>query len=276
MNDEHISLAIKIIKSVGFFYVLWITLLFFMQSTMIYPTYVIPNLSDRSAPSDVEAKFLETQDGVRVEYWYIKSPTLERAPTIVVFHGNASTIDFTYPWIGPLIEMGFNVLLPEFRGYGRSTGSPSQTGINFDMKKILEKVAQKPEVDLNRLVYFGESLGGGIAFDLVEYAKPMAIVTRSTFLSVNAMASKYLAPPFLIKNPYRSDKVIANYDGPVFISHGRLDTIIPFNHSLALKELAKSPTFYPVEAGHNDFPLDGAFWRAVHQFFIEFKVLPKI
>jgi fermentation-respiration switch protein FrsA (DUF1100 family) len=274
MSEQYYSLAIKVAKSIGFMYCLWLTLLFFMQNTMIFPTYAIPNLSNTYVPRGVERDYINTEDGFKVEYWYIKSSSTDRnPPTIVVFHGNASAIDYTYPWITPLKQMGFNILIPEFRGYGRSTGTPSQSNIKSDMQSIIEKVAKKPEVNLQRLVYLGESLGGAIAFDLVGFAKPIGMVMRSTFLSGDAMALRYLVPSFLMKNHFRSDEVLADFEGPIFIAHGRKDSIIPFSHAEALRDLAKYPTFYPVNSDHNDFPLDRTFWESLHGFFLENGIL---
>lgn len=261
-----------ILRSLLGCYLLWLALLYVLQGYMLFPTYAIPDLSAAKTPSSVEVSFLHTEDGERVEYWYQKSP-FEESPTVVIFHGNGSTIDFTHPWAFPLRDMGFNVLIPEYRGYGRSTGLPSQATIRSDMIKIIQKVAEKPEVDLRKLVFFGESLGGGVAFDLVEPLAPSCIVTRSTFVSVDKIAQRYLAPGFLIRNRFLNDKVIASYDRPVFIAHGRQDRVIPFSHANELDRIAPNSVLYAVDSDHNDFPLDHKFWQSLEAFFKEHQVL---
>ena len=262
--------AFKGTKSLFFTYCLWLSLLYLSQNKMMFPRTSLPEHTSFKIPKDVESSFLKTHDGASIEYWFIPSKTAN-AKTIVIFHGNATSIDFTYQWVSPLKKMGLNILLPEYRGYGRSQGSPNQAEIHKDTKSILKVLAKAGKINLDKLIYFGESLGGGVALHLAssKETKPLAIILRSTFLSGDAMAKRYFAPAFLLKNRFRNDLYIKGFDGAVFLAHGTKDRVIPISHSKSLASLAKNPSVYWVDADHNNFPLDERFWQQIERFIQE-------
>ncbi|NRA63001.1 MAG: alpha/beta hydrolase [Pseudobacteriovorax sp.] len=239
---------------------------------MIFPIHAVPNIKHLDPPEDIEQRFLDTASGARVEYWFFQAPEIQNKPTIVYFHGNAETIDFAYLQTEALRREGYPMIFPEYRGYGRSSGKPSQEDITKDVSDILAVLEKEGLIKRDQLIFMGNSLGGGFAFDLARQIYPRAILVRSTFYSVVDMAKGYFAPSFLVKNPFRSYEVASSFDGPVFIAHGRRDRIIPFDHGQRLHEAAKNSVFYPVTAGHNDFPLNRPYWQAVKGFLEEHRL----
>jgi fermentation-respiration switch protein FrsA (DUF1100 family) len=215
---------------------------------------------------------LEIEGGGQVVAWLIPALPLESgkpAPLVVYFHGNAEIIDYQDTIVSGYRRLGCSVLLPEYRGYGRSAGKPSEAAIVADAVKFYDEVMKRPDIDSSRVIFHGRSLGGGPAAALAARRMPRALVLESTFTSVTAMASKYFAPSFLVKNKFQTDRVLPALSIPVLILHGTNDDIIPVAHGRKLSKLARHGTYIEYNCKHNDFPGDGneeAYWGEVARF----------
>jgi hypothetical protein len=163
--------------------------------------------------------------------------------------------------------MGVGLLLVEYPGYGRSAGSPSQESISETFIKAYDRLAARQDVDASRIVLFGRSLGGGAVCDLALKRPSAALILMSCFKSVSAFAVRYLAPAFLIRDPFDNLSVVRQYPGPVLVIHGNFDEVVPFSHGRALHAAAPNGKMIAYPAGHNDCPPDWAvFWRDVEEF----------
>lgn len=264
----------NILKGLFLVYIGWLFLLYILEGWIIYPRYLLPDVSEVEVPSVYESFWITNEDGSKVEAWYISPDKFGVGvkPTVVLLHGNAEIIDYLNDEVLRLISMGFNVLLPEYRGYGRSSGAPLEGDIVADVMKMLAVIKDKPEVEMSQLIYIGRSIGGGVACSLAKRVKPKALVLLSTFSSMGAMALRYGAPSFLLKNGYKNDVVIKEFSNPLFVAHGKLDKTIPFSHAERLLSLSKNGTIYAVDSDHNDFPYDDKFWEALKAFFINNEV----
>jgi len=121
---------------------------------------------------------------------------------------------------------------------------------------------------------FGRSLGGGAVCDLALKRPSAALILMSCFKSVNAFAVRYLAPAFLIRDPFDNLATVSQYLGPVLVMHGKFDEVVPFGHGQALHSAAQNGKMIVYEAGHNDCPPDWAvFWRDVEDFLRETGIL---
>jgi pimeloyl-ACP methyl ester carboxylesterase len=242
-------------------YVGWCVALYFVQNRILFPAGLThANLTAR-LPPDVEQLWLDAAPGVRIEAWLVKpsSPSPDgRLPLVIFFHGNAETIDDSIGHAELYTKLGFAVLLPEYRGYGRSGGSPSQSAIAEDMLRFRDFLAARSDLDSDRILYHGRSLGGGVACELARTRPPAALVLESTFASVSGFCWGFGIPPFLCSNPFRSDDVVRTLDVPVLILHGTQDDIIPVANGHALRDLARRGTYVEMSGHHNDFPTD---WR---------------
>lgn len=253
----------------------WCAMLFSMQDRMLFPREYA---EVTGAPADAERLAITLQDGGQVEAFLSEPPGEGPFPLVVVFHGNAECVD-TMEWARrEYSARGWAVLTPEYRGYGRSAGEPSEKAIVADAVEFIDLVVKRREIDGSRVVYHGRSLGGAVAAQVARERPPRAMVMESTFTSVAAMAMRYGVPPFLVKNPFRTDRVLREYAGPVLLLHGREDTIVSVEHARRLAKCTPhrgakdastkaTRTLIEMPGGHNDFPVDeNAYWKAVEGF----------
>jgi fermentation-respiration switch protein FrsA (DUF1100 family) len=148
-----------------------------------------------------------------------------------------------------------SVLLPEYRGYGRSTGLPSEPAIVADFEQALGEALRDPRVDPERVIYHGRSLGGGVVCALTRRRVPRALILESTFTSVADVARRLGAPRVLIYDHFESLPVVQAFVGPVLILHGARDLLIPVSHARRLA--AANPRAQLVvhdDVGHGDLP----------------------
>lgn len=253
-----------------------------MQESMIFPR----ELASRGAPDgptgeDIERVWIpiDGDAGAQVEAWFIPGDNRSAqspGPAIIFFHGNGALIDYSLDFADMYTRHGFSVLLPEYRGYGRSDGLPTQAGITRDMTQFRDWLDARPEVNRARVIYHGQSLGGGVAAALAEERPPAALILQSTFSSIAAMANGIGLPSFLVKHPYRTDRTLEQLRVPTLIMHGSTDTIIPAWHGRRLHEIATGSTYVEMEGGHNDVPRDReAFGGEVMGFLGKNGLLPQ-
>lgn len=252
--------------------VVWWGLLYVFQDWLMFPRHVISEPLAGPPSKDIEVVEIMLEEGGRVEAWYAPPPgdAAGRAgPAVVFFHGNAELIDFQSRIMQGYHRLGVAVLLVEYRGYGRSSGEPSQEAIRADAQRFYDQLVGRPEIDPKRVIFHGRSLGGGLAADLATVRLPAALVLESTFQSVPAMTKGMAAPGFLIKNPLRTDQVLRDNQIPVLIFHGSRDEVIPPSHGRALRDLAAHAVYTEFPCGHNDFPGHGNeddYWDTISQF----------
>jgi fermentation-respiration switch protein FrsA (DUF1100 family) len=164
---------------------------------------------------------------------------------------------------------GFDVLAFDYRGYGRSTGRPSEPGLRLDARAARAALVARAGVDATRVLYLGESLGGAVALALALELPPAGVILQSAFTSIRDMARLHypLIPPALVPDAYPSLRLIGGLRAPLLVLHGARDEIVPLMHGEALLEAAPGPKSMHVlsDAGHNDvLARAGAEWaRAI-------------
>jgi pimeloyl-ACP methyl ester carboxylesterase len=234
-------------------------LVFGMQRQLLYPGqgWEAP-YDDGKLPINVEQLWLDTSQGP-VESWLLAASGpggSAPGPALVLTHGNG---EFIGDWVSKgrdLAELGLTVLLVEFPGFGRSAGSPSEDSITETMLLAWEALAARPEVDMQRIVAFGRSLGGGAACVLARERPVAAIVLQSAFTGVRAFASQYFMPAFAVLDPFDNEGVLSDYQGPVLVLHGADDGIIPVEHGRRLAQVSASAELVIQNCRHNDCPPD--------------------
>lgn len=258
-------------------YVIYAAALFMMQDKLIYPRFMLRD--ERSAPLAPGVTKLERPLGDSEVHAWLLMPTQERdspAPLVVFFHGNAESAGSNIGFMRHYRDAGFAVLLPEFRGYAGAAGTPMEPGIVEDSVWFIDEARRDPRVDASRLILHGRSLGGGVAAQVAAQLairhSPDALILQSSFTSIASFARGKLVPEFLVRSPYRTDRVLATLDCPVLILHGTEDTIIPVSHARENARIAKYATLVEMPGDHNGFPRDeAAFWRAVDEFLARMK-----
>lgn len=201
---------------------------------------------------DVE---LTTDDGVALHAWWVKRRAAA-AGHVLLCHGNAGNIGDRVMHAALLAAAGFDVLLFDYRGYGRSSGRPDEQGTYRDARAALRWLHERPEVDRDRVLYLGESLGGAVALELALEHPPAGVVLLSAFASVREMARRHygLIPNALVPDAYPSLRLIGGLRAPLLVLHGEDDMIVPVQQGRALFDAAPQPKRLRVVvgAGHND------------------------
>jgi hypothetical protein len=171
-------------------------------------------------------------------------------------HGNAGNIEGRITRAETLARAGFDVLLFDYRGYGRSTGTPTEEGTYCDSRAARRALLARKDVDPARLFYYGESLGGAVAVELAAAEPPRGLILQSTFTDVRGMARVHypFVPTVLVLDAYPSARRLAGVQAPLLVMHGDRDDIVPLSEGQALFAAARAPKeIFVVEGGgHND------------------------
>ena len=261
-------------------YIAWCITLYFAQTALLYPRALAgAPLPDTLIPKAVERLWLDRPDGVRVESWLLRPPAAkpaERFPLVVYFHGNAELIDHCTDLVQPWLDRGYAFLLPEFRGYGRTGGSPREDAIVSDAVAACRALVNRPDIDANRIILHGRSLGAAVAVQVAEQLRggspPMtshaisvkALIIESPFISVASFAWRHGIPPFLCTSPFHTDTVLPTLACPTLIISSREDEIIPFAHGERLHSLAPASTLIELSGQHNsDLTAQPQYWQAI-------------
>lgn len=270
------QLIIRLITLAGISYVGYALLIFMFQRQIIYPGRNI-QVSGQPPPGIITLPF-DTVSG-RGEAWFLpplKRNAGERRPLLIFFHGNGEVIDYLPQQVEGFRELGMGVLLVEYPGFGRSSGYPGETSITETAVAAYDAVLQREEVDPERVVIFGRSLGGGAACSLASRRPSAALILQSTFTSTGSLARRLLVPGFLVRDQFDNGKVVAAYRQPILLFHGSQDTTIPPEHSRELKQKSPNARLIEFPCGHNDFPPDWReFYRNIASFLTDNGVIKK-
>lgn len=231
-----------------------VALIWVFQRRFVY----FPATDTPSPPADVEEISYVTDDDLELTGWLL--PVREPVATVVVFPGNAGHRQARVPLARALSDRGIATLLVDYRGYGGNPGAPSEEGLAADARAAVAHLRTRPDVDGDRLVYFGESLGAAVAVTLATTEPPAALVLRSPFTSLPDIGSHHypwLPVSALARDRYASIETIERIDVPVLVVAGSADRIVPPTQSRRLYEAVPGPKRLVVVdgAGHNDFAL---------------------
>jgi len=267
---------VKTVLWVLLLYSAYVGLIFLMQRQIMFPRGMIPAPSpDPGKAPGREQLWLETLSG-RVEAWYLPpaKPPQRPGPAVIFAHGNGELIDFWPDELAPFGRMGIGVLLVEYPGYGRSEGSPSQGSITEAFAAAYDRLKERPDIDPDRIVLFGRSLGGGAVCALAQARPSAALILMSTFINVHAFAKNFLVPSFLVRDPFDNLAVVKTYPQPILIIHGQHDEIIPYRHGMMLYRTASNAKLLSYDCRHNDcLPSLGTFWQDMETFLREAGIL---
>jgi uncharacterized protein len=263
------SMALKLLLLAALLYAGYVILLLLMQTSLLFPRYLIQKY-DLPPPPESTRTYLDTSSG-RVEAWYLPpdDPGPGPAPVVIFGHGNAELIDFWPEDLGRFRRMGLGVLLIEYPGYGRSEGTPSERTIVEAFTAGYDWLTLREDVDTERIILFGRSMGGGAVCALARERPSAGLILMSTFTSISSMASRYLVPTPLLSTRFDNLATVRAYDRPILIIHGTRDTIVPFDHALELHRAAPDSRLLAFECGHNDCPTSGPEFQKEIELFLE-------
>ncbi|MFA9479931.1 alpha/beta hydrolase [Phycisphaerales bacterium AB-hyl4] len=253
----------------------WTAAVWLLQRQALFPRHVANMAPAIDRPSDAEVLRLDTSAG-EVVAWLLPGEGVSAdrpGPAVMFAHGNGERIDFWPAALQRYRDMGVTVMLPSYRGYGPSAGRPSARAILDDFTRFHDKLAARDDVDADRIIFHGRSLGGATLGTLAGTRPPAGLILESTFTSTAAMARSYLVPPFLIRDRFDALTPLRNHAGPVLIMHGRLDTIVPSRHAEHLHAAAADSELVWFETTHNDPMPEREYWQAIESYLQEHDLL---
>ena len=253
-----------------------------MWSNMVYrfmfPRHLVVHRPDPTKTVTDLDKWTHQTDQGPVDAWFMPAPSASPqtpAPAVVFAHGNGELIGDWPPTLQRYRTLGLSVLIPEYRGYGGSAGSPTPERLQRDFAAFYDRLAARPDVDASRIVFHGRSIGGGVVCALAKERKPAAMILMSTFADLPTLMKDFQLPAIFAPEVFDNRAVLRELSVPTLIIHGTTDTLIPHRHAQLLKDAASGPVgFIEYPTGHNDTPPDWSdYFSRARGFLTDAKVL---
>ena len=219
---------------------------------------------------DFEPLTITSSDGERLQAWRL--PVDAARAHIVYFHGNGGNLSVWAPIVAHLPRRGYSVLTFDYRGYGLSTGRPTERGLHRDVSAVLERV-QRDSDRFMPIVYWGRSLGTTMAAYAATVKRPDGLILESGFPDARSLIRS--SPPLALLGLFSTYRfptadLLKHVDAPVLVMHGDRDRVVPFALGRELYDRIPGPKqFVTVHGGdHNDVtpPDEAAYWTAVDAF----------
>lgn len=268
--------------------------LYTFQSSLIYPSSLNDGRGYCAKPDEYdmpeyEEKFLETEDNEKIQCYVLKQ--LQTDPryankTVVIHSPNAGNIGHALPIVAIFYKnFSYNVVIYSYRGYGKLSGTPSESGLKIDAARVMEYITKEDEQLLqSSVIFYGRSLGGAVLIYLTaKYPKDVqGLILENTFLLIPKTvphifpALKYFTG--MVHQIWNSEELLPQIpaDLPVLMFSARRDEIVPPSHmdAIFLSITATDKVMYKYEyAQHNDTVMQQDYWERIHTF-IQNKVNP--
>ena len=256
--------------------ILVVSAVIFIIRHLEYKSTYYPFSAIDATPSDIgipyEALELTAADGGKSTGWFI--PAEQAKATVLFLHGNGGNIGHRIDKIRMFHAMKLNTLIIDYRGYGSSSGSPSEKGLYADAQAAYDYLVMEKGVAIGKIIVYGESLGGAVAVNLAAKVALAGIILDSTFTSLGDMSKRVVSfvPTFLFKGRYDSLKKIDGVLCPKLFLHSSTDDIVPYEFGQQLYEAAPEPKeFVTLQGGHNDSFMvsEGLFVASIDRFVDE-------
>jgi fermentation-respiration switch protein FrsA (DUF1100 family) len=235
-------------------YVVFIGSLALMQRHLMYFPDSARFSPQEWALSELQPLDVTTEDGLHITSWY-RPATAKDKLTIVFFQGNAGHLGYRNYKVRPWLDAGYGVLMIGYRGFG-NPGSPSEEGLYMDAQAAIDAIKAKG-VPEDGMVFYGESMGTGVATQMATEYNAAALILESPYTSVPDVGSdRYPLVPvrWLLRDQYDSIGKIKNVHMPLLLMHGELDQVVPIKFGRKLFEAANEPkqSVWVPDAGHNN------------------------
>ena len=261
------SAVLRLLRVIALAYLGVLLVLSVMQSRLIFPGQVSQGTAAARVdpPPGADLVTLSTPDGTRVVALFGPALTPDgrprtdaaQRPTILFFYGNGECLAACDLEFDRFRRLGANVLIPDYLGYGLSEGSASEVGCYRAADAALDHLRHRPDVDPDRIIAVGWSIGGAVAVDLAARNPLAGLAVLCSFTSMDEMVRRVFNVPglaLMLKHRFRSLDKIGDVHCPILLGHGSRDRIIPAIMSDRLAEAAGGPvTSFRVDSDHNDF-----------------------
>ncbi len=229
-------------------------LLIIMQPKMIF----FPEKGMFSTPEMIGLKYesVELQSGndIKIHGWFI--PGEGNNGTLIFCHGNAGNISHRLDSIKLFNEMGLNVFIFDYQGYGKSEGKPTENGTYADAQAAWNYLINERKEEPENIIIFGRSLGGAIAAWLAKNTKPRALIVESSFTSVEAIGQRmypFMPVKLISRMKYDTLENIKHVKCPVLVIHSQDDELISYDYGQQIFDAANEPKkFLGIRGTHND------------------------
>ncbi len=192
-----------------------------------------------------EEMTVRTSDGEDIFAIWVPGADSTNEVTLIYCRGQDGNISDSWLRLELLHPAGFNMVVVDYRGFGRSTGTPTEDGIRIDMLAVRDEIIATKGVDPNKLVYYGRSLGSAVAIDLASVKPPAVLMTESPFTSVQAVVSDsaYADIPVSALSTARWDNLskIGSIASPFLTMHGTAEEFVPAKYSQQLYDAHPGP-----------------------------------
>ena len=229
-------------------------LLFLMQSRLVY----FPSKEIVCTPADIRLKFeditMKTFDGFNLNAWFI--PANSPTGTVLFCHGNGGNISYSLDVVETLNKFNLNVLLFDYRGYGKSEGSPTENGTYTDADTAYRWLIKDKNIPESSIIVMGRSLGAAIAANLAKNHNPRILILESGFSSTADVAAKQY-PIFpvrlLCRYKYKTADYVKDIKCPLLVVHSPDDEIVPYSNGIKIFSSGKEPKeFLEIRGSHNE------------------------
>lgn len=263
---------ISILASFIVGYLAILGVIYLLQSHLVYHPYKSITVTPADLGYAFEDLEINTEDGYRLHGWFVPAENADL--TVLYFHGNAGNISGRLETIQLLHQLGLNVLIFDYRGYGQSQGKPTEQGTYWDAAAAWNYLTEQKGVDEDEIVIMGRSLGGSIAAWLASRHDPAAAIIESTFTSAGDLGSEiypWLPVRWLITFEYATHEYIKQIKVPIFMAHSPDDNVVPIHHGETLFGMAGEPKqFLELQGSHGSGFLEtGARYRNALKSFLE-------
>jgi pimeloyl-ACP methyl ester carboxylesterase len=248
------SVTRNVILAAGAIYIALVIILTIFQSKLIF----FPIRALEASPAAIELAYetvsFATTDGETLTGWFIGN---DKSDDVLLFcHGNAGNISHRLDSIRIFHELGLSVFIFDFRGYGESSGKPSEKGTYLDVEAAWRHLTDEREVDPSHIILFGRSLGASIAAYLAKQRPVRAMIVESAMTSLPDIGAKiypFLPVRLMCRFEYPTIDYIGEADCPVLVIHSPDDELMPFEHGERLFAVAREPKqFLRISGGHNE------------------------
>lgn len=249
--------SLRLLKAALLVYAGVLLVLFLVQRSILFPASRAITDLPSGPPFRLAYEDLSLRVGKETtNAWYL--PAEPSRGVILFSHGNGGSLSDWIAFAGLFHGLAFDVMLYDYGGYGRSTGSPSEGRCEADARAAWDYLTKTRHVPPERIVLFGHSIGGGPTAHLASEVTPGAVVLESTFCSLAELCQEKLwwAPAYLlVRDRFNSLSKLSKIHAPLLVVHSPRDTLIPFCHGQRLFDAALPPKqLLRIRGNHNDGP----------------------
>lgn len=266
-----------VLLTVLFLAILAKVLIYFTEETKLYHPDEIVSTNPNHVNLVYQDVYFKTKDNESLNGWFVPADGAE--VTLLFCQGRSGNLSSTVPMIRFFHGMGFNVFAFDYRGFGNSSGKPSEQGLYKDVEAAYDFLMDKKEISKDKIVVYGRSLGGPVAAHLCLKRKCAALILEGSFPSLKTYVSDaggFLPAEWLVSEKFDTISQVKKITIPKLIVHGMDDEIISFSEGRLLYNKAALPKeFLSFEGGHDDeiYLTSEVFKNKLEEFLQDYQII---